>query len=273
MAALDSALRAGQFAVSFVGHGSPYGGWLGRSGWLDPASLSASTSHPVLMMTACLTGKYTDPGCVGNKEVLSRGGPIGVIGASEVSMPTDNAAWAEAITTEVVAGRQTRLGDAFLEAQERFQRGDLSASNRLVRGVGNFLASTTSVVREADDAQLYLYNLLGDSATELRRPLAISELEVHHERGSVHVSGKLPAGAESGQAELVVLSDTAPGGVLLRRSFSVSDGRLELSFDLPREQAKPPLRNVWHYRVRIAVVGSAELAVAGRDLWVPRHLR
>lgn len=273
-AAVDRELQRGALLVSYVGHG----GGLPVSA---AARVDVQGGPPIVALSACSMQSDAEG------LVAGENGAVAGVAASSISMPHTNAAWAAIFGDEVLEGRDQTLGDSFVRSKARFAAND-------VAGLSHTLNSLGQLGVGGGKAHLYLYNLIGDPATLVRRPLEIPRLVVLPRLNPASPSpvdpGKpfslgmeLPPGVTSGTAYVSVekplgtteledanekgISDAEKSARIARNAerynarsvatiaIPVVNGRLASQVTLP------PNCPHGFYNLRVAVVGAENVAV------------
>lgn len=298
----DEVSRGGLY-IGYTGHGSPVS--VDGLSVIDAFRLKSSEGNPVVAFTACLTGAYkgNDTGLASLAETMVLRGPaIAAIGASDITLVHNNAAWSPVLAEEMLEGRERTVGEAFRRAKQRLEKNGGGGFPGLVQGVVDGAMTVGRLFggdgRTRED-HLYLYNLFGDPATELRRPAAVSQLSVPsliEEGQPLPVELKLPAGLQRGVAYVTVekpighpvekMEDVHQKGITKEEASARSarnaqrynqravatmavpfrNGVLKATVPLP-----PKLAN-GEYVVRVAAVGEEQTAVGSQSLrvgWEP----
>ncbi len=183
----------GSLLYMYVGHGSPTGvddvRWLGRTYPVlraaDADKLAIRQGLPIMVVIACHTGAFDgDEDSLGERFVKAGGGPVAFIGGSRVTQPYANALFAEAFVGAFFGGPET-LGEVLSNAKTSviahafsLRRMQIDAMGGAVQGRENLPKMRQDVVRH--------YNLLGDPALVIRRPVLDIKLEVRD--GELHVA-------------------------------------------------------------------------------------
>ena len=168
--------RGGALAV-MMGHGSATGFYSMRSAgkgvWFTAREarkgLRDGPPAPAVVIFSCDTGNFA-----GNREslaeslLLTPGGPVAVIAATTESHPLTN--YFSGLCLLKSLGRpHKRLGDLWLDAQQRARRARNPLIERLLRDVEGKLEDQINVDKLRRD-QILMYALLGDPATRLHLP-------------------------------------------------------------------------------------------------------
>ncbi len=292
-------LQRGDLFVSYAGHGSP----TSAEGLtvLSAFHTRSPDGNPLVTFTACLTGDMADSSV--NDRALAEtmvvdGSAIAAIAASDVTMPHNNGAWSRILSEEVLAGKESTIGEIFRRTKQRFKENDVGGYERPIQGLADAALTVGRLFGgqgRTREEQLYLYNLFGDPATKLRRPAVTTEIEaptVVKASERVFIRVKLPPGVTQGTAyvslekpqgeALEPMEDPRAQGLtphesearaarnarryndrtVLTISVPFSDGKLESSVLLPPNVA------AGQYELRIAAVGDQQLAVGTRTVQV-----
>lgn len=133
---------------------------------------------PIALLLACYTGAFdATEDCLAERLVLCEHGPVAVIAGSRVTLPYGNVAIASGLIQAIFEEENAeRLGDAWLAAlTELVTESDsdkaLSQRRGAIDALAGLLSPTKSDLPGERREHLGLYNLLGDPAIGLRRPL------------------------------------------------------------------------------------------------------
>jgi hypothetical protein len=199
-------LERGGLYVAYVGHGTER--WVDGMVPNQVASIHPEQGAPFVTLTACLTGSFDSGESLTEALVEGDGPAVASIGASEVSMPHSNAAWARILGQEVAHGRGATVGDVFLTSKRRFADGEDGGLAGVLNGLGNLAMGDNTRL-----SHLYLYNLIGDPATPLRRPSALGGLRAPSRMDAgraVNVAFQMPAGATTAYVTFERPTDEQP---------------------------------------------------------------
>lgn len=264
------ALRNGGLFFQYYGHGLSSG--------IDGLSTSSvalmgsdpSRPTPLVAIMACLTGQYA--GGYGGwgpslaEELVTRGPALSAIAASDISLPHSNAGFGAAIAEETLSGKSATVGELMVAAKRRYEKNDVKGVAGTISGAGHAAWSVGRVFKKLGDdekAHLYMYNLIGDPAMELRRP---ARVEVGGPRAVRRGDGmglnvQLPPTLRDGVA---YVSFDVPGGAgkpgtssALTVAVPVRDGRLDGLVQLP------PTMRKGRFNVRVTVTAEGEDAAVG----------
>jgi hypothetical protein len=139
----------------------------------DVPQLAAGAHSPLAVLVACYTGALdASPDCLAEELVLAEGGPVAVIAATRVTMPYGNTVFGCELLRACFRERQAAIGDVMRVAQRRTLA--KPAKDDALRISLDSLAQTLSP--NANDLKsecrehVWMYQLLGDPLTKLRRP-------------------------------------------------------------------------------------------------------
>jgi hypothetical protein len=292
-----SELKEGGLYYSFVGHGAAHA--TDAFSVLD-VPFTAGMGNQVVSLTACSTGSFNDPKMHSLTEALVKTGPaVAAIGASQLSTPHNNAAWARALGEEMVREQLPTTGQIFQRAKQRVAENDLGGLSGAVQATGDALLEFANWFGlgpgSTREAHMYLYNLMGDPAVRLRRPLELKSVTAAADTvgKNVSFSVSLPDGMKRGTA--YVSFERPPGEAVDDLEDPSADGisaeekkaRLERNANKYQQRSvasvqlevldgtvrgKLPLPDGLkggNYSLRVAVVGEDKVAVgAATDVHV-----
>lgn len=261
-ARLGRILKDGRLLVSYFGHGretSVDGLSVG-----DVSRIRSDGAHPIVLINACLAGEFgSGLHSLAAALVNDSGGAAIAVAASDITLPHTNADWGEVLAFEVLAGGKPTAGEAFVEAKRRYGNRETAWLPRTVRRIGDRFVDA-QIGHDAEHSHLYLYNLMGDPATPIRRALPL-EVELRGinlpgETLQLHVRPVSGDRLQTGWVQLerpdgVRLTNPSP----LHLKTSSMDGSLELPQELQ------PGR----YFVRVGVVGELDVYSTLRPLDIP----
>ncbi len=300
----------GVLLVSYVGHG--------LSQWTDGITVqNAALMHPkggepVVALTACLTGEFANEGKVDAngvragdslaEELVEGNGPaLAAIGASEVSIPHNNAAWARILSEEMLRGDATTMGDIVTRTKSRLADNDVDGLPGFAQALVDsflWLGSLFGLSTETRRAHLYMYNLMGDPATELRRPVQVdvgtpAQLTPGHR---IPLRLELPPGTRNGVAFVAIerpvgentaaFEDPEAKGIsdqeaIARRQRNAVRARERrvlmvaipvVAGELEGDLILPPGITRGRYNLRVAVVGDERVAIGVAPVRVGRFV-
>lgn len=167
-------------------------------------------SAPIALMLACYTGAIdASNDSLGERMMLTDGGPIAVFAGSRMTMPYGNTTAAVGLIKGVYEEKLPRLGDAWLSTLKQMRADDSkekSTSRIMIDAVAAMVSPAGTKLIDERHEHMGLYNLLGD-------PL----LQMHHpQKVTVEVASGIAIG------EPVVMNVTSP-----------IDGNLTLTVDRP----------------------------------------
>jgi hypothetical protein len=285
---VSDAITRGVLYVSYTGHGSTDSA--DGLNITDSAVLHTNAGSPIVALTACLTGVLDREGLA--VDLMQGDAPaVATIGASDVTLPSTNASWSKLLARGVMSGSKGTVGETFRDAKDQLahnRAGGWSAALETVVDGALSLGRVFGGHGRSRESHLYLYNLMGDPATVIRRPEKLAgvrldgaaragaslplhvELPPDVQEGVAYVSLEKPFGKTLEPMEDV----TAPGisereraerGLrnahrfnqrsALRVAVPVAGGQLG------GEIALPPGIQPGRYQVRVAVVGDQNVAV------------
>jgi len=168
--------RGGALGV-MMGHGSATGFYSmqssGRGIWFTAREarkgLAGSPPAPVVAIFSCDTGNFAGKReSLGESLLMTQGGPVAVIAATAESHPLTNY-FSGLCLLQSLGGGHKRLGDLWLDAQQKAKLARNPLIERLLRDVEGKLEDQINVDKLRRD-QMLMYALLGDPATRLHLP-------------------------------------------------------------------------------------------------------
>lgn len=254
-------LSDGLLYLGYAGHGGPWeiDGLKVENLW----ALNSAGNVPLVAITACYAGDF-DRGNSLTLELVRRSKAIGAIGASQVSMPHNNAAWARIMAEEVQSSKAATVGEVMINAKKRFAENDVDGWAATVNSIGEQGLGALGAVGigsgSTKKSHLYLYNLAGDPAAKLRRPVQLEKLDAARTAQpglDFPVKMKLPAGMEKATVEVSFESplNGEKARTMIAATGSTSTGQAEVSVVLPPNMPKGT------YNVRVAAVGETDVAI------------
>ncbi len=262
------ALRDGGLFFQYFGHGLSMG--IDGLSASSVAMLGADPSRPtpLVAIMACLTGQYAggygDWGSSLAEELVTRGPALSAIASSDISLPHSNAGLGAAIAEETMSGKTATVGELLVAAKRRYEKNDVKGIAGTISGGGHLAWSAGRIFKKLGDdekAHLYMYNLIGDPAMELRRPTRVAvggPRSVNRGEG-LSLDVAVPPALRNGVA---YVSFDVPGAAgkpgsssALTVAVPVRDGRLEVQL--------PPTMRKGRFNVRVAVTAEGEDAAVG----------
>lgn len=197
-------LNEGSLFYVYVGHGYRGGcdtvAWKGEKYPIldskDAPRVAVKNGLPVMVVIACSTG-FVDAksgDCLGEELLRRDDGPVAFIGGSRITQPYGNALIGKNLVAAAFAEGISTVGEVLTEARKRTvgddddplrKTADMLAAT--VQGKDNLAPMREDVVRH--------YNLLGDPALVLRRPLdglTVETLGIEAPGQTLTVSAKVP---------------------------------------------------------------------------------
>jgi hypothetical protein len=250
----------------------------------DARRVEVRNGLPVMVVIACYTGQYdsTLGDSIGETLFKRPRGPVAFIGGSRVTQPYGNALLGHRLVDQVFHRKAPTLGEALWDAKAAVAGPDDSALRRQADALAALVQGPGSLEPMRRDVILH-YNLLGDPALVLRRPLESLELTPRGFPGPGRffvVTGKAPAGpveltfecprnrfyhpvdlvGETAERQLTRRYVNANNKVVVKvEAAAAADGAFEAEVELPPD-LKPGA-----YRLKAFASG----AVGARDLEIP----
>lgn len=152
------------------------------------AKVNVKSGPPIMMVIACETGHYDSPedDCIAERLLAAKSGPIAVIAGSRITNPYGNAVFGRALIKGFMTEPNPTVGKSLLAAKKAVNASDdawrtaldeqLTALIRSLNLPVSFLKSEKMEGYRKE--QVMLYNLLGDPALAIRRPVGEVKLEV-----------------------------------------------------------------------------------------------
>ncbi|MEE8106741.1 MAG: C25 family cysteine peptidase [Planctomycetota bacterium] len=280
---------------AYIGHGSANGLDTVRYGGKRYPIFNSSvtpwmkfgTPPPIAVFLACTTGKFDGrKGCLAEKLLRTKNGPVAVLASSRVSMPYANGIFAKEFLDAAFEGRAATLGEVVTLAKRRLVNADPKDKRRaaLESLAATFYKPLDPMARVTERAEhVWLYNLFGDPSLKLPLPVPASvscastvaagaKLTV---RGSAPFSGRVrieltrlretpaakrPAGDES--ADAFRKTYAASNRRVIVETTESADGGFEVELTVP-DTVSPG-----RYRVRVFVSGKTGSAAGATTVTV-----
>jgi hypothetical protein len=181
----------------------------------DVKSVAVAEGLPIMIVIACNTGEYDSAigDCIGELLLRRPHGPVAFIGGSRVTQPYGNALFGQKLVDQIFRARAPTLGEALEAARAAVLGADDSTFRKQADGIAGLVQGPSSLEPMRKDVVLQ-YNLLGDPALQVRRPVESIRLRA--------------------------LGNPGPG-----RTFSVTGtatrGPVEITFECPRNKFCHPV--------------------------------
>lgn len=222
-------LGEGALLYVYAGHGTPTGcddlKWQGQTYPIleaaDLAQVDIEGGAPLMVAIACHTGRIDWPkgDSLGEQVMKLPRGPVAYLGASRVCQPYGNAVLAQAILNATFETEAETVGEMLaLAKRETLQ--DQSTARQQADTLGATVQGADSLPGMRRDVVRH-YNLLGDPALRLRRPLGGVQLQAQPQGGTLRVTGTVPLK----EGELIVSLEVG------REAFVRRPGRLPAATD------------------------------------------
>lgn len=167
-------------------------------------------SAPIALMLACYTGAIdASSDSLGERMMLTEGGPIAVFAGSRMTMPYGNTTAAVGLIKGVYEEKLPRLGDAWLSTLKQMRADDSkekATSRIMIDAVATMVSPAGTKLIDERHEHMGLYNLLGDPLLQMHHPY-LATVDV-------------PKGIDFGEALTLTVT-------------SAVDGDLTLSVDRP----------------------------------------
>ncbi|HZE99280.1 MAG TPA: C25 family cysteine peptidase [Planctomycetota bacterium] len=146
----------------------------------DPKSVkdvAVQEGFPIMVVIACSTGEYDSRAgdCIGELLFKRPKGPVAFIGGSRTTQPYGNGLFAHKLVEQVFAQRALTMGEALWAAKTAVVEKDGSALRVQADAIAGTIQGPASLEPMRKDVILQ-YNLLGDPALRIRRPLETIEM-------------------------------------------------------------------------------------------------
>jgi hypothetical protein len=216
---------------------------------------------PIMVVIACSTGEFdSSVDCIGENLFKRPRGPVAFIGGSRITQPYGNGLLGHKLVEQVFAKKAATLGEALWNAKAALVDRDDSALRLQADAIASTIQGPASLEPMRNDVIRH-YNLLGDPALKIRRPLEDIDLTPRGFPGAgrtFFVTGTAKAGPvdvtfecprdkfchptdlEGDDAEAAISRRyrNANNKVVVRSPTSAVDGRFETEIELP-ESLKP----------------------------------
>ncbi|MCE5216972.1 C25 family cysteine peptidase [bacterium] len=194
-------MKTGALAMVYVGHGQwdsfDEFTWRGTRcsvlGDADIDRISCSEGLPLMVALACSTGRIDDERgeCLAERMFKLARGPVAYLGASRVSQPYGIALFGKHLVGTLLGEEQQTLGEAIDEAKQAVEGDVQSGFRQQLDMLSAMVYGPQSLPGIRRDTVLQ-YNLLGDPALRLRRPVPLRVSAVYLGDGQIEVRGESP---------------------------------------------------------------------------------
>ncbi len=127
---------------------------------------------PIMFVIACSTAFFDARSgeCIGEELLKKKQGPVAFLGGTRVTQPYVNALIGKAMISQVFLRNNPTLGEALLEAKQEVLGEDGSDLRKTADRLAGMVQGSNNLLPMRKDGVLH-YNLLGDPALRLRRPV------------------------------------------------------------------------------------------------------
>ena len=216
---------------------------------------------PIMVVIACSTGEFDSAvDCIGEEIFKRRRGPVAFIGGSRVTQPYGNGLLGHKLVEQVFARKAATLGEALWQAKAAVVDKDDSALRLQADTIASTIQGPASLEPMRTDVVRH-YNLFGDPALRIRRPVEDIELTPRGFPGpgrTFFVTGRANNGpvdvtfecardkfchptdleGQDAEAQLGRRYANANNKIIVKAPTSSMDGRFEIEVELP-ETLKP----------------------------------
>src|SRR5436190_2496855 len=139
---------------------------------------------PIMVVIACSTGEYDSNSgdCIGESLYKRRRGPVAFIGGSRTTQPYGNGLFGNKLVEQVFLPGTETIGEALWAAKAAVLGKDASPLRLQADAIASTIQGPAALEPMRKDVVLH-YNLLGDPALRIRRPLGEIDLVPHGSPG------------------------------------------------------------------------------------------
>lgn len=217
--------NSGSLFMTYIGHGSVTGlssvCYKGKCERImqnrDVGGIQTGGRNPFFFSICCLTGKFNiHEDAIAEEMFKQPDGPIGVFAASEVSHPYSNTMFSKDIMHYMLDRRPRTIGEGFLNLY-RSLVWKFDSDRRFIDKQYALLGMGRDEQTMNSYNHIYMYNYIGDPATQI--PYADESIEIE-------------APAEAGPGERIRVSVRAKAGKSGRLLFTLESHPTEIIYDI-----------------------------------------